>query len=534
MVMGTVGYMSPEQVRGDAADARSDIFSFGVVLYELLSGQRPFIGDTAVQTMNAILTEDPPEIVTTGKALPPALERVVRHCLEKKADERFQSARDLAFALDALSSASGTATTMSGAARSDVGPSPTRPRLGLVALAAVAGAALLVGGATGHLVTTRLSDTASAIANVSYQPVTFDEGFVYAARFAGDGKTIAYSADWDGRPRDIFVTSVERPEVRALGLTGADLLSLSATGDLAILSDSILIEDYVREGTLSRTTLAGGPPRHEAEYVRFADIAADDAGAIVRRNGDDFALEFPAGHVLATAPFGIFVPRVSPSGRDIAAFVYDDAGRLSVQVFARAGGLLFEGPPLANWWGLAWRSDAEVWFAASAEVDVQDRASLYSLNRSGTVRRLLQCPGAATLHDVSATGEVLARSISCDPTWSGSIRAWRPARESCRCPGFRALSTLPTTACCCSMWWALLADHRLRRTSGGGRTLDRSGSPRASVWGSHAMGPRHSSGRSTRASTSTGWSRPASGSAVPSMSVRSSSCTKRHGTRTGG
>jgi hypothetical protein len=341
MVLGTVGYMSPEQVRGETADARSDIFSFGVVLYELLCGQRPFIGDTAVQTMNAILTEDPPDITATARVLPPALERVVRHCLEKKADERFQSARDLAFALDALSSASGTATTMSGAARSDVGPSPTRPRLGLVALAAVAGAALLVGGATGHLVTTRLSDTASAIANVSYQPVTFDEGFVYAARFAGDGKTIAYSADWDGRPRDIFVTSVERPEVRALGLTGADLLSLSATGDLAIMSNSILIEDYAREGTLARTTLAGGTPRPQAEHVRFADIATDDASAIVHRNGDQFELEFPVGHVLATAPLGIFTPRVSPSGRDVAAFVYDDAGHFSVRVFARSGGLRF-------------------------------------------------------------------------------------------------------------------------------------------------------------------------------------------------
>jgi serine/threonine protein kinase len=113
VVLGTVGYMSPEQVRGDTADPRSDIFSFGIVLYELLSGDRPFKGDSAVQTMNAILTEDPPEIVTTGKPLPPALERVVRHCLEKKPDERFQSARDLAFALDALSTGSGTSTSTS-------------------------------------------------------------------------------------------------------------------------------------------------------------------------------------------------------------------------------------------------------------------------------------------------------------------------------------------------------------------------------------------------------------------------------------
>ena len=112
VVLGTVGYMSPEQVRGEAADARSDIFSFGVVLYELLAGERPFRGDTAVQTMNATLTEDPPELASTGRALPPAFERVVRHCLEKNPEERFQSARDLAFALDALSSSSAPSSSV--------------------------------------------------------------------------------------------------------------------------------------------------------------------------------------------------------------------------------------------------------------------------------------------------------------------------------------------------------------------------------------------------------------------------------------
>jgi serine/threonine protein kinase/Tol biopolymer transport system component len=102
-VMGTVGYMSPEQVRGRAVDHRSDIFSFGAILYEMLSGKRAFRGESAVDTMSAILREDPPGLSDTNKALSPALERVVNHCLEKNPEERFHSASDLAFALEALS-----------------------------------------------------------------------------------------------------------------------------------------------------------------------------------------------------------------------------------------------------------------------------------------------------------------------------------------------------------------------------------------------------------------------------------------------
>jgi len=102
-VMGTVGYMSPEQVRGLPADHRSDIFSFGTVLYEMLSGKRAFTGGSSVETMHSILNDDPPEIDTTTARIPPGLERIVRHCLEKNPVDRFQSARDLTFALAALS-----------------------------------------------------------------------------------------------------------------------------------------------------------------------------------------------------------------------------------------------------------------------------------------------------------------------------------------------------------------------------------------------------------------------------------------------
>src|SRR5580704_11128238 len=102
-VMGTVGYMAPEQVRGKPADPRSDIFAFGAILYEMLSGKRAFRGESAVEVMSAILKEDPPDLTETNRNVSPALERIVRHCLEKNPAERFQSARDVAFNLDALS-----------------------------------------------------------------------------------------------------------------------------------------------------------------------------------------------------------------------------------------------------------------------------------------------------------------------------------------------------------------------------------------------------------------------------------------------
>jgi serine/threonine protein kinase len=118
VVLGTIGYMSPEQVRGLTADHRSDLFAFGAVLYEMLSGQRAFTDDTTADTMTAILKEDPPDLPVADRKIPPALARIVDRCLEKSPASRFQSAGDLAFALDALSSSSpsGAADAMTAAA----------------------------------------------------------------------------------------------------------------------------------------------------------------------------------------------------------------------------------------------------------------------------------------------------------------------------------------------------------------------------------------------------------------------------------
>src|ERR1041385_2438681 len=143
-VMGTVGYMSPEQVRGKGVDHRSDIFSFGAILYEMLSGHRAFHGESAADTMSAILKEDPPDLSDTNQNISPALERLVNHCLEKNPEARFHSARDLAFALEALSGSTPTsAQTMAMTAVSSRRLTRRELILGSVAAVAVIAAIIL-------------------------------------------------------------------------------------------------------------------------------------------------------------------------------------------------------------------------------------------------------------------------------------------------------------------------------------------------------------------------------------------------------
>src|ERR1700682_3109646 len=143
VVLGTMGYMSPEQVRGRDADRRSDLFSFGAILYEMLSGQRAFRGDTAADTITAILTKEPPDLSQTNKEIHPGLDRIVRHCLEKNPEERFESARDVAFDLDSLSGISAPTGVVAA-------PSKSRKARWLAPAAIAAVLALVAGLAGGY------------------------------------------------------------------------------------------------------------------------------------------------------------------------------------------------------------------------------------------------------------------------------------------------------------------------------------------------------------------------------------------------
>ncbi len=397
-VLGTAGYMSPEQVRGHATDHRSDIFSFGAILHEMVTGRRAFRRDSAVETMNAILKEDPPEISGTHPNIPPVLERIVRHCLEKSPAERFQSARDLAFDLEAISGSSGPAL-------STARPTGTSGRR--TALLAGGLVLLLTAGALGYLAGVRGGGT-SGSSTPTFRRLTFRRGSIWSARFAGDGQTILYGAAWDGKPIEIFQTRPESPESRSLGIADADLLSISKSGEMAILLERRLDVGWMSRGTLARAPHSGGAPREIAENIQDADWSSDGKDlALVRWGLKRYRLEFPPGTVLLETPGWLSHPRVSPRGDQVAVLEHpvqgDDGG--SVVLVDRAGKKKILSSGWASVWGLAWstRGD-EIWFTATRQ---GINRSLQAVSLTGRHREILQVPGILTLRDLSRDGRVL-------------------------------------------------------------------------------------------------------------------------------
>jgi Tol biopolymer transport system component len=392
-VLGTAGYMSPEQVRAQATDHRSDLFSLGAVLYEMLSGRRAFKGDTGVQTMNAILTEDPPELATVNPTLSPGLERIVRRCLEKDPAHRFRSAHDLAFALEALSGSESSAASAAAAAR----PSGRR------ALAALAAFALVTFGGAVFYTGRRTAEPSLP----SFQRLTFRRGAVMSARYAPDGQTVVYAASWDGDPLlRLFSTRVEGPESTRLDLPDASLLGVSRTGELA-LALRHPFSPFGVAGTLARVPLAGGTPRGVLDDVAEADWSPDgSAFAVVRWVRLQARLEFPIGKTLYEDD-RIWGPRVSPNG-DLVAF-WHGAGAMgmgaTMAVVDRAGNKteLSGGWHWAN--GLAWApSGNEVWFTARKAGMTQE---LFAVALTGKVRPVLRLPSWAVIHDIAPDGRVL-------------------------------------------------------------------------------------------------------------------------------
>src|SRR5512141_2904209 len=324
VVLGTLGYMSPEQVRGKPADARSDIFSFGAILYEMLAGQRAFQGETAADTITAILTKEPPDLSQTNRDVHPGLDRIIRHSLEKNPEERFQSARDLAFDLEALSGISSTsAITPSAVARVR-----RRSLIAPLAIAAGVAAALALGFVLGR-------QTGSS-APPTFHQLTFRRGTIGTARFGPDGQTIVYSAAWEGKPLEPFVARSETPDSRPFGIVGAEVLGISKPGEIALALGSHRALPFTQAGTLARATLAGGAaPREVLEEVQFADWSPDGRElAVVRIVGAKTRLEYPIGKTLYETDGWIGNPRVSPKGDRIAfldhEFRGDNGGTVAV------------------------------------------------------------------------------------------------------------------------------------------------------------------------------------------------------------
>ncbi len=399
-VMGTAGYMSPEQVRAIDVDHRSDIFSFGAILYEMLSGHRAFRRDSSVETMNAILKEDPPELSASSANVSPAVDRIIRRCLEKSASERIQNARDLAFALEGLS---GTSTQT--AIGSDSPKSSRRPLL--LAAATAAAVALLAA----LFFVGRLSKPDPS--QPTMRQLTFGNGTVRSARFAPDGQTIVYGAAWDGTPLKLFQRRLDGAESVPLEYPNADVLSISTKGELAI-SVGRIFRNWLTNGTLAKAPLLGSSYRKVLDGVSWSDWhPGGDGLLIVRRVNNEDRLEYPIGKVLYRTPGYISYPRFSASGDQIAFLDHpaygDNRGNVSVITLAgKKTDLVLDWSGLE---GLAWSAKAgEIWFSGS---HTNGSWAIFAIGSSGgTPRAVWRTPTNLILHDVDRQGRALVASAA--------------------------------------------------------------------------------------------------------------------------
>jgi eukaryotic-like serine/threonine-protein kinase len=414
-VIGTIPYMSPEQLDGKETDARSDIFSLGAVLYEMVTGNRAFQGQSEFSVASAILHQEPPPISTLQPLTPPALERTIRVCLAKDPDERWQSASDLWNELRWISeggSQSGalqglTPGSQAGASQSGMKiPAATRraagPQLAWIVaalFAVVAAAALLVASRTGR-----------APKPLAFRQLNFRREAVFQAAFAGD--TIVYSAATSGNTPQIFAVRPDYPEPQPVGPLGMTLLAISSKGELAVLLDARYVWYRLFTGTLARMTLGGGAPREIQEGVRQADWAPDGSQlAIIREVDGKDRLEYPIGHVLREVSGSLSDVRFSPKGDRIAYFEHprkwDDRGSVNVVDLAGTNAVLSDG-----YWslrGLSWSPDAEeILFSASQN---GGSYTVYGVNMAGKRRMAYQPPGGFTIQDVARDGRWLATRL---------------------------------------------------------------------------------------------------------------------------
>jgi serine/threonine protein kinase/Tol biopolymer transport system component len=407
VVMGTVGYMSPEQVRGKPLDARSDIFSFGVVLYEMLSGKRAFQGETPADLMSAILNHEPTELTATSQEISPAVDHVVHHCMEKDPQQRFQSAGDIAFQLGELS---GTRTSTGTRTVADA-TSARLPRPWITAgIGAIALALLLA-------VAWFLGRTTARHEPPKFTQLSFQQGYVHSGRFLPDGQSFITSSRW-GSDSDLalYTGRLDSQGLRPLGVVADSLESVSPSGELLVIQNLKSIgPGYVAVGTLARLPLGGGAPRPVLDSVQYADWAPSGKDFAVVRFAPDkhvYRLEYPIGKTLYETAGWISNPRFSRDGKRIAFLDHPNFG----DDFGNAAVVDLEGnrkklsSSYSSTQGLVWSPNGdEIWFSATQNGVYR---SLFATTLSGRERPLLSAPGNVDIQDALPDGRVLLSDVS--------------------------------------------------------------------------------------------------------------------------
>lgn len=396
-ISGTANYMSPEQARGFALDFRSDQFSLGAILYEMLTGRLPFSGETLVDTLTSIVRDDPEPLQTLAPETPPPLTWIVERCLARDPVDRYASTRDLARDLATLRDR-WPARGRSSSAWAPACEARRPLRRVVIALAGGLAAAVVFGG--GLFAGRSFLRPPSP----SFRPLTFEHGTVRGARFLPDGRGAIFGASWEGKPWRLFLRRLEEPEALPIDVPGADrLMAISRNGEMALLLDGRRVAPFVFAGTLARLASSATGPRELQRAVSAADWSPDGRSlATVHEDGGMSILEYPIGSRLHASAGFLAQIRISPDAKRIAFVEHPVRERTSgsVRVIEADGKGLMTLAERVEMGGLAWSpSGREVWYGRQHQ--------LLATMLTGRTRTLLEMPEGVMLHDVSPDGRIL-------------------------------------------------------------------------------------------------------------------------------
>ena len=425
-VIGTVAYMSPEQLRAKEVDHRSDIFSFGAILYEMLTGKRAFRGETEVDTMTAVLLEEP----STGDFEQAASDSLSGHRSALPGKRSRESISDYQGSRFLPANGERCVTGLSpcrSQAKAETRITPCMGRRSFNGAVVLALAAILM---------FRLPE-----GHPAYNRLTFDAGTIYSARFVPNAESVIYSAAWDGKPTQLFSTIGSSRQSQPLQFQDANLLAVSKDAELALaLGGTHSGQLETIKGMLADAPLAGGSPREVLSDVRWADWDNKRGLAVAHNVDGQSRLEYPIGKTLYQSSGWISNIRFSPDGNEIAFMdhpaPWDDRG--TVCVVDMSGQVKV----LTHEWdsesGLAWRHDGgEIWFTA---IEKGSSLGVFAVNRSGKLRGLLDLPMGITLQDIARDGRLLvtmnSKRLAMGYTAAGSredielsYHDWNSARD---------------------------------------------------------------------------------------------------------
>lgn len=392
-ILGTPAYMSPEQARGKPLDKRTDIWSFGCVVFEMLTGRVAFAGETIADTIACVLDRDP-DWATLPAATPVRVCDLLHRCLRKDAGRRLRDIGDARIELDdALTAPAARATSP------DRQPPPTRRRL--VRLVAAGAAAMLA-----LLAAAVVAEWNRGEPQPTFRQLTFRHGGIRGARLTPDGQTVVYSATWIGAPPGLYVIRPGNPQSGSIGLANAGIFSVSSQGELAVaLGCRLNWGECI--GTLARVPITGGSPREMVEDVHVADWSPNGQDlAVVSFAGGRFRLEYPIGKVLYEAPGWITHARVSPRADRVAFLDHPRLGDIggAVVVIDSSGRKTTLSADWRTLQGLAWSTSGdEVWFSGSRS-GRSGSSALYAVSLSRQERTVFASPGTLKLNDISRDG----------------------------------------------------------------------------------------------------------------------------------